>query len=459
MTKLRTHYDNLKVARNAPTEVIRAAYKVLCQKHHPDRNNNDPDATRIMKIINEAYDVLSDPIRREEHDKWIKSQEKTNDNTSYHQQKEKERAQREAYAREQAQREAYAREQAQRETYAREQAQKETWAREQAQWAEAREQALQELRREEQSKKSNRGKTIIFAVLLGSILLLLVGLLVQMQSNNSNTQHNTAAISNSSTTSVGSDILASESDSLRNPSDIAINEEIEQTQTYLTSFDCRKAKSLTENLICQNEYLAKADRELSDLVKKARASVSDQEAFTRRLRQQWNYREKNCKDVACLSTWFAYQQDILGQIVATGDVNAGLPKPKLKPEPLPSTGDKQAADFDGVAPLKIRVPHDGDHYFIKIEDTNTQQNLGNYFIRSGDTLNIDLPIGSYKIKYAYGKQWYGVANLFGEETKYAKANQTFDFSFDGYQYNGYTIELIKQENGNLRTSNIDKNQF
>ena len=38
MKKIHTHYDNLKVARNAPIEVIRAAYKSLSHKHHPDRN-------------------------------------------------------------------------------------------------------------------------------------------------------------------------------------------------------------------------------------------------------------------------------------------------------------------------------------------------------------------------------------------------------------------------------------
>ena len=38
MAKIRTHYDNLKVARDAPIEVIRAAYKSLCMKYHPDLN-------------------------------------------------------------------------------------------------------------------------------------------------------------------------------------------------------------------------------------------------------------------------------------------------------------------------------------------------------------------------------------------------------------------------------------
>ncbi len=68
-----THYDNLKVARNAPPEVIRAAYRVLAQRYHPDKNPS-PGAQRIMKMINEAYAVLSDPQRRADHDAWIDEQ-------------------------------------------------------------------------------------------------------------------------------------------------------------------------------------------------------------------------------------------------------------------------------------------------------------------------------------------------------------------------------------------------
>jgi DnaJ-class molecular chaperone len=71
MAKVHTHYDNLKVARNAPPEVIRAAYKTLSQKYHPDRKGNSPNAIRVIQIINSAYTVLSDPEKRREHDEWI----------------------------------------------------------------------------------------------------------------------------------------------------------------------------------------------------------------------------------------------------------------------------------------------------------------------------------------------------------------------------------------------------
>jgi curved DNA-binding protein CbpA len=76
MERIYTHYDNLKVARDAPPEVIRAAYKSLAHKYHPDRNQNNPGASRIMSLINIAYEELSDPVKRGLYDEWIREQEK-----------------------------------------------------------------------------------------------------------------------------------------------------------------------------------------------------------------------------------------------------------------------------------------------------------------------------------------------------------------------------------------------
>jgi hypothetical protein len=75
MGKIHTHYDNLKVSRGAPQEVIRAAYKALSQKYHPDKNPGDEKAARIMAIVNTAYGTLADPMRRKEHDEWIAQEE------------------------------------------------------------------------------------------------------------------------------------------------------------------------------------------------------------------------------------------------------------------------------------------------------------------------------------------------------------------------------------------------
>lgn len=69
--RLHTHYDNLKVARDASPQAIRAAYRALCKRYHPDHHPTLPDAQRIMSIINHSYDVLSTPEKRKKHDEWI----------------------------------------------------------------------------------------------------------------------------------------------------------------------------------------------------------------------------------------------------------------------------------------------------------------------------------------------------------------------------------------------------
>jgi curved DNA-binding protein CbpA len=69
------HYDVLGVTRDAPDEVIRAAYRALAAKYHPDRNPGDSDAESKLKRLNAAFQVLSDPVKRKQHDDLTRSAE------------------------------------------------------------------------------------------------------------------------------------------------------------------------------------------------------------------------------------------------------------------------------------------------------------------------------------------------------------------------------------------------
>ena len=63
------YYQTLGVLDNAEDIVIKAAYKALAQRYHPDKwTGNKGEATRRMYDINEAYDVLSDPVKRKAYD-------------------------------------------------------------------------------------------------------------------------------------------------------------------------------------------------------------------------------------------------------------------------------------------------------------------------------------------------------------------------------------------------------
>ena len=69
----RTHYDNLQVSNAASAEVIRASYKVLMQKYHPDRYPDRERGERVCKIISEAFGVIGDPKSRAAYDARLRA--------------------------------------------------------------------------------------------------------------------------------------------------------------------------------------------------------------------------------------------------------------------------------------------------------------------------------------------------------------------------------------------------
>ncbi len=62
------YYETLGVDRNATQKEIRSAYRRLARKYHPDMNRDDKDAAEKFKRVQEAYEVLSDPKKRERYD-------------------------------------------------------------------------------------------------------------------------------------------------------------------------------------------------------------------------------------------------------------------------------------------------------------------------------------------------------------------------------------------------------
>ena len=71
------HYERLKVAPDAPPEVIRAAYRALAAKLHPDRKGGDAGPTEhaheAMAALNASYLVLMDPAARAEYDRSLEA--------------------------------------------------------------------------------------------------------------------------------------------------------------------------------------------------------------------------------------------------------------------------------------------------------------------------------------------------------------------------------------------------
>ncbi len=64
------YYETLGVSKDASEDDLKKAFRKLAMKYHPDRNKDNKEAEAKFKEINEAYQVLSDPEKRSQYDRF-----------------------------------------------------------------------------------------------------------------------------------------------------------------------------------------------------------------------------------------------------------------------------------------------------------------------------------------------------------------------------------------------------
>jgi uncharacterized protein len=120
------------------------------------------------------------------------------------------------------------------------------------------------------------------------------------------------------------------------------------------SFDCARARSTTEKLICGDEELARMDRELGGLHQRAKQAAADPRAFQRESDAQWQRREDTCRDADCLRRWYAQRR----QDLATAPVEAPRQPPRVaesRPAPVVEAPLAQAAPRAAATPARPRL--------------------------------------------------------------------------------------------------------
>lgn len=69
-TATKSLYEVLGVAKSASQDEIKKAYRKLARQYHPDKNPGDKEAEERFKEVQAAFDVLSDPEKRQQYDAW-----------------------------------------------------------------------------------------------------------------------------------------------------------------------------------------------------------------------------------------------------------------------------------------------------------------------------------------------------------------------------------------------------
>ncbi|MBR2549347.1 MAG: hypothetical protein IKE92_04905 [Clostridiales bacterium] len=120
-------------------------------------------------------------------------------------------------------------------------------------------------------------------------------------------------------------------------------------------------------------------------------------------------------------------------------------------QPLPETDDYRYDD--GSIQLDIYAPSGSKSVLIRLYDSDGDV-VAQVFISAGDYTTLYVGAETYTIKVAYGTEWYGETDLFGDRGSYTQLyngdDPDFTFSY-GYKY---TLELMTVEGGNVGSDSL-----
>jgi hypothetical protein len=92
---------------------------------------------------------------------------------------------------------------------------------------------------------------------------------------------------------------------------------------------------------------------------------------------------------------------------------------------------------------------------VKVEDRKDGQLVCWFMIRAGQSAETSIPPGTYRLKLAYGKRWFGEKHLFGPDASYSVIVNEIDIPANTTQ----TLHLTPTATGTLRENRIGSGDF
>lgn len=114
---------------------------------------------------------------------------------------------------------------------------------------------------------------------------------------------------------------------------------------------------------------------------------------------------------------------------------------------------------EALAPLSVTADKESRCYVILDPIDDQPENYMSFYVSAGKTAEVSVPLGTYLIYYASGDVWYGPTELFGSTTRRYLCQDVFEFYDDGEYYQGWTLELYEQADGNMDSDPVDENEW
>ncbi len=158
-------------------------------------------------------------------------------------------------------------------------------------------------------------------------------------------------------------------------------------------------------------------------------------------------------------------------------IRTNTPTPTATPKPMSIYNGKMliTPEYEGVSPFTVIADSNTDYYIyleykwapsnttekrsIKSKATSPYESDIAFYLKAGQTVSINVPIGVYKMYYATGSTFFDTKLLFGTATRYYEADDLLNFYADNEYYRGHTITLKPVSNGNFDTDPISKSEF